>query len=52
MSVSREDNYTGVFDGKVGFGRNPAVVVVYLNHANTTRLVRAQGAGTTQSSTW
>jgi len=36
MSVSREDNYTGVFDGKVGFGRNPAVVVIDFTLAYTT----------------
>ena len=36
MSLSREDNYTGVFDGKVGFGRNAAVVVIDFTLANTT----------------
>ena len=36
MSVSREDNYMGVFDGKVGFGRNPAVVVIDFTLAYTT----------------
>ena len=36
MSRSREDNYTGVFDGKVGFGRNPAVVVIDFTLAYTT----------------
>ena len=36
MSVSREDNYTGVFDGKVGFGRSPAVVVIDFTLAYTT----------------
>ncbi len=36
MSVSREDNYTGVFDGKVGYGRNPAVVVIDFTLAYTT----------------
>ena len=36
MSLSREDNYTGVFDGKVGFGRNPAVVVIDFTLAYTT----------------
>jgi maleamate amidohydrolase len=36
MSVSREDNYTGVFDGMVGFGRNPAVVVIDFTLAYTT----------------
>ena len=35
MSVSREDNYTGVFDGKVGFGRSPAVVVIDFTLAYT-----------------
>ncbi len=36
MSLSREDNYTGVFDGKVGFGRNPAAVVIDFTLAYTT----------------
>ena len=36
MPLSREDNYTGVFDGKVGFGRNPAVVVIDFTLAYTT----------------
>ena len=36
MSVSREDNYTGVFDVKVGYGRNPAVVVIDFTLAYTT----------------
>ena len=36
MPVSREDNYTGVFDGKVGYGRNPAVVVIDFTLAYTT----------------
>jgi len=36
MSLSRGDNYTGVFDGKVGFGRNPAVVVIDFTLAYTT----------------
>ena len=36
MSLSREDNYTGVFDGKVGFGRNPTVVVIDFTLAYTT----------------
>lgn len=36
MSVSREDNYTGVFDGEVGFGRSPAVVVIDFTLAYTT----------------
>ncbi|MCA3362048.1 MAG: isochorismatase family protein [Roseomonas sp.] len=36
MSLSREENYTGVFDGKVGFGRHPAVVVIDFTLAYTT----------------
>jgi len=36
MSLSREENYTGVFDGKVGYGRNPAVVVIDFTLAYTT----------------
>ncbi len=36
MSVSREQNYVGVFDGKVGFGAKPAVVVIDFTLAYTT----------------
>jgi maleamate amidohydrolase len=36
MSVSREKNYVGVFDGKVGFGAKPAVVVIDFTLAYTT----------------
>lgn len=36
MSVSREENYTGVFDGKVGYGWKPAVVVIDFTLAYTT----------------
>jgi maleamate amidohydrolase len=36
MSVSREENYTGVFDGKVGYGRSPAVLVIDFTLAYTT----------------
>lgn len=36
MSVSREQNYVGVFDGKVGFGDKPAVVVIDFTLAYTT----------------
>lgn len=36
MSVSREQNYVGVFDGKVGFGVKPAVVVIDFTLAYTT----------------
>lgn len=36
MSVSREQNYVGVFDGTVGFGVRPAVVVIDFTLAYTT----------------
>lgn len=36
MSVSREQNYVGVFDGTVGFGAKPAVVVIDFTLAYTT----------------
>jgi len=36
MSVSREQNYVGVFDGTVGFGSKPAVVVIDFTLAYTT----------------
>ena len=36
MSISREQNYVGVFDGKVGFGAKPAVVVIDFTLAYTT----------------
>jgi maleamate amidohydrolase len=36
MDVTREQNYVGVFDGKVGFGSNPAVVVIDFTLAYTT----------------
>jgi maleamate amidohydrolase len=36
MSTTREDNYRGVFDGRVGFGQKPAVVVIDFTLAYTT----------------
>jgi maleamate amidohydrolase len=36
MDVTREQNYVGVFDGKVGFGSRPAVVVIDFTLAYTT----------------
>ena len=36
MDVTREQNYVGVFDGKVGFGNRPAVVVIDFTLAYTT----------------
>ena len=36
MNVSREQNYVGVFDGTVGFGSKPAVVVIDFTLAYTT----------------
>jgi maleamate amidohydrolase len=36
MTATREQNYAGVFDGKVGFGTRPAVVVIDFTRAYTT----------------
>ena len=36
MTVTREQNYVGVFDGKVGYGRRPAVIVIDFTLAYTT----------------
>ncbi|MEI7447882.1 MAG: N-carbamoylsarcosine amidohydrolase, partial [Burkholderiales bacterium] len=36
MSVSRERNYAGVFDGTVGFGAKPALVIIDFTLAYTT----------------
>jgi maleamate amidohydrolase len=36
MDITREQNYVGVFDGKVGFGSSPAVVVIDFTLAYTT----------------
>jgi maleamate amidohydrolase len=36
MSVTREDNYKGVFDGRIGFGRKPAIIVIDFTLAYTT----------------
>ncbi len=36
MSASREQNYVGVFDGTVGFGTRPAVIVIDFTLAYTT----------------
>jgi maleamate amidohydrolase len=36
MSQSREQNYAGVFDGKVGFGARPALLVIDFMLAYTT----------------
>lgn len=36
MGVTREDNYAGVFDGSVGFGEKPALVVIDFTRAYTT----------------
>lgn len=36
MTTTREQNYVGVFDGKVGFGRKPAVIVIDFTLAYTT----------------
>ena len=33
---SRKDNYSGVFDGRIGFGKKPAVLVVDFVNAYTT----------------
>ncbi|WP_368415823.1 isochorismatase family protein [Falsiroseomonas sp.] len=36
MTTTREQNYVGVFDGKVGYGRKPAVIVIDFTLAYTT----------------
>jgi maleamate amidohydrolase len=36
MTISREQNYVGVFDGKVGFGSRPALIVIDFTLAYTT----------------
>lgn len=36
MAATREQNYAGVFDGKVGFGTRPALVVIDFTRAYTT----------------
>ena len=36
MTVTREQNYVGVFDGKVGYGTKPAVIVIDFTLAYTT----------------
>lgn len=36
MNQSREENYAGVFEGRVGFGRSPALVVVDFVRAYVT----------------
>lgn len=36
MSESQEANYKGVFDGEVGFGERPAIIVIDLIRAYTT----------------
>ena len=36
MPQSREANYKGVFDGSVGFGDRPAIIVIDLIRAYTT----------------
>lgn len=36
MTMTREENYRGVFDGTVGFGSRPAVVVIDFMRAYTT----------------
>ena len=36
MTVSREDNYAGVFDTRLGFGARPAVIVIDFTYGYTT----------------
>jgi maleamate amidohydrolase len=36
MTATREQNYVGVFDGQVGYGRKPAVIVIDFTLAYTT----------------
>jgi maleamate amidohydrolase len=36
MGTTREENYSGVFDGRVGFGARPALLVIDFTRAYTT----------------
>jgi maleamate amidohydrolase len=36
MTATREQNYSGVFDGRVGFGASPALLVIDFTRAYTT----------------
>lgn len=37
MSETRESNYKGVFDGRIGFGERPAIIAIDFIKAYTTR---------------
>jgi maleamate amidohydrolase len=45
MSESREANYTGVFDNRVGYGRRPAVLVIDFINAYTAKGAAFFGQG-------
>lgn len=45
MSETRETNYAGVFDTKVGFGERPAVIVIDFIRAYTTKGAAFFGQG-------
>jgi maleamate amidohydrolase len=45
MSATREQNYKGVFDGSVGFGARPAVLVIDFIEAYTTKGAAFFGQG-------
>ncbi len=36
MAITREQNYSGVFDGRIGFGSSPALLVIDFTRAYTT----------------
>jgi maleamate amidohydrolase len=45
MSESRETNYTGVFDNRIGYGQRPAVLVIDFIKAYTTKGAAFFGQG-------
>lgn len=45
MSATRESNYKGVFDNRLGFGKKPAVIVIDFINAYTTKGAAFFGQG-------
>lgn len=45
MSVSREENYKGVFDSRIGFGARPCVIVIDFIEAYTSKQAAFFGQG-------
>lgn len=45
MAVTREDNYAGVFDSRIGFGECPCVIVIDFINAYTTEGAAFFGQG-------